>query len=134
MNIIRAAGLIVGTTVAAAGLAGPAFAAAPATPEPPRTVDSMKAKVDAKAAHITAKLQAMQTKLAAKPKLAAAQSTLQADIAKALADTATWRSQTDAATTKEGVRAAGAAHQAVKADLAKLHADLTAAKGAKKAA
>lgn len=126
MKIVRAVGLIIGATAAVAGLAGPAFAA---TPEAPRTVDSMKAKVDTKAAHITAKLQAMQTKLAAKPKLAAARTILQADIAKALADTAAWRRQVDVATTKAGILAAAPAHQAVKADLAKLHADLTSAKG-----
>jgi Skp family chaperone for outer membrane proteins len=131
MNIVRAAGLIVGVTVAVGGLAGPAFAA---TPEPPRTVDSMKAKVDGKAQHITAKLQALQSRLATKPKLAAARTTLQADITKALADTATWRTQVDAATTKDGIRAADPAHQTVKADLVKLQADLAAAKGATKTA
>jgi len=126
MKIFRAAGLIVGATTVVVGLAGPAFAT---TPEPPRTVESMKAKVDTKAAHITAKLQALQTRLATKPKLAAAKTTLQADITKALADTATWRAQVDAATTKAGIRAADPAHVVVKADLAKLHTDLTTAKG-----
>jgi hypothetical protein len=72
----------------------------------------------------------MQSRLAAKPKLSAARTTLQADITKALADTATWRTQTDAATTKAGILAAKPAHEAVKADLAKLDADLTAAKKA----
>lgn len=131
MRIVRALGLVVGATAALTGVAGPAFAA---TPEPPRTVDTMKAKVDAKAQHITAKLQALQSRIDSKPKLSAAKATLQADITKALADTATWRKQTDAATTKAGVRAADAAHQAVKADLAKLHTDLGTAKGVAKPA
>lgn len=130
MKLVRAAGVIVGVTMAVAGLAAPAFAA---TPEPPRTVETMRAKIDTKADHITAKLQALQTRLATKPKLAAARTILQADIAKALADTAAWRKQADAAATKEGIRAADPAHQAVKADLAKLHTDLTTAKGTKTA-
>jgi Skp family chaperone for outer membrane proteins len=128
MKIVRTLGLVIGATAAVAGMAGPAFAA---TPQPPRTVEDLKAKVDTKADHITAKLQALQAKLATKPKLTAARTALQADITKALADTAAWRRQTDAATTKAGVRAAATAHQAVKADLAKLHADLATAKGTK---
>lgn len=131
MRIVRALGLVVGATAALTGVAGPAFAT---TPEPPRTVETMKAKVDAKAEHITAKLQALQSRIGSKPKLASAKATLQADITKALADTAAWRTQTDAATTKAGVRAADAAHQAVKADLAKLHTDLGTAKGLDKPA
>jgi len=134
MKIVRTAGLIVAATAALTGVAGPAFAATATTPEPPRTVDSLKAKVDAKATHITAKLTALQTKLATKPKLAAARTTLQADITKALADTAAWRKQVDAATTKDGIRAADPAHEAVKADLTKLQTDLAAAKGTKPAA
>ena len=128
MKIVRTLGLVIGATAAVAGLAGPAFAA---TPQPPRTVDELKAKVDTKAQHITAKLQTLQARLATKPKLTAAKATLQADITKALADTAAWRQQTDAATTKVGIRAAATAHQTVKTDLAKLHADLATAKGTK---
>jgi hypothetical protein len=125
MKVVYVVGLALGAIVAGAGMATPAFAA---TPEPPRTVEAMKAKVDTKADHITAKLQALQNRLAAKPKLAAARTMLQADITKALADTAAWRKQVDAAATKAGVRAADPAHQAVKVDLAKLHTDLAAAK------
>jgi hypothetical protein len=125
MKSVRVIGLLVGVTAAVAGVAGPAFAA---TPAPPRTVASLKARVDAKAEHITAKLQAMQSRIAGKPQLAAARAILQADIIKALADTAAWRQRVDAATTKAGIRAADPAHQIVKADLAKLHADLAAAK------
>jgi hypothetical protein len=121
MKIVGAIGLVVGATVAVMGLAGPAFAGTAVTPAP-RTVDSMKAT------HLTAKLTAMQTKLAAKPKLAGSMTTLQADITKALADTAAWRKQVDAATTKAGVLAADPAHQVVKADLVKLHTDLATAK------
>jgi Skp family chaperone for outer membrane proteins len=130
MKTFRAFALVLGTTAAVTGMAAPAFAM---TPQPPRTAETMKAKVDAKADHITAKLQAMQTKLIAKPKLAASRTLLQADITKALADTAAWRKQVDAATTKDGIRAADSAHRTVKADLVKLHADLTAAKGTKTA-
>jgi hypothetical protein len=129
VKITHAMGLIVGATAAIAGMASPAFAA---TPAPPLTVDSMKAKVDTKAEHITAKLQALQTRLATKPKLVAAKVTLQADITKALADTAAWRTQADAAVTKAGVRACDAAHQTVKADVVKLHADLATANATKK--
>ena len=131
MKTVRTVAVILGATIAVTGLAAPAFAA---TPEPPRTVDTLKARVDTKANHITAKLQALQTRLATKPKLAAARTLLQADITKALADTATWRKQVDAATTKAGIRAADPAHQAVKVDLAKLLADLNAAKGPQAAA
>jgi hypothetical protein len=125
MKVICAVGLTLGAIVAGAGMATPAFAT---TPEPPRTVEIMKAKVDTKADHITAKLQALQNRLATKPKLAAARTILQADITKALTDTAAWRKQVDVATTKAGIRAADPVHQAVKVDLAKLHTDLTAAK------
>jgi Skp family chaperone for outer membrane proteins len=127
MRIALTAALVGAATAALAGMAGPAFAV---TPAPPRTVESLKAQVDAKAEHITSKMQALQTRLATRPKLAAAMTTLQADISKTLADTATWRKQVDAATTKAGVRAADPAHQVVKADLAKLHSDLATAKGA----
>src|SRR3954454_20416758 len=112
MKTMRFVGLLVGATAAVAGVASPASAA---TPAPPRTVDSLKAKVDAKAEHITAKLQALQGRIAGKPQLAPARATLQADITKALADTVAWRTQVDAATTKAGIRAAGNAHLAVKA-------------------
>jgi hypothetical protein len=125
MRAIRVVGILVGATAAVAGVAGPAVAA---TPGPPRTVVSLKARVDAKAAHITAKLQALRVRIAGKPQLVAARATLQADIVKTLVDTAAWRRRVDAATTKAGIRAADTAHQIVKADLAKLHRDLAAAK------
>jgi Skp family chaperone for outer membrane proteins len=131
MRIALTAALAGAATAALAGMAGPAFAV---TPAPPRTVESLKAQVDAKAEHITSKMQALQTRLASRPKLAAAKTALEADISKTLADTDTWRKQVDAATTKAGIRAADPAHQAVKADLAKLHSDLANAKGAKNAA
>src|SRR5690348_9099528 len=97
MRAIRVVGILVGATAAVAGVASPAVAA---TPDPPRTVASLKARVDAKAAHITAKLQALQVRIAGKPQLVAARATLQADIIKTLVDTAAWRRQVDAATTK----------------------------------
>jgi hypothetical protein len=131
MRIALTAALVGAATAALAGMAGPAFAV---TPEPPRTVETLKAQADAKAQHITSKMQALQSRLASRPKLAAAKTTLQADISKTLADTATWRKLVDAAATKAGIRAADPAHQAVKVDLAKLHSDLANAKGAKNAA
>lgn len=134
---ITAAVLFVGVVAATVGsVAGPAFATTPtpAAATPPRTVASVKARVDAKAAHITSKLQALQGRLATRPNLDKAKATLQADITKALADTDTWRKQVDAATTMDAINAANSAHQTVKADLAKLHADLAAAKGATKTA
>jgi hypothetical protein len=128
MRLARAFGFIVVAT-AAAGIGSPAFAATPKPPPP--TVSSIKLKVDTKAQHITAKLQALQVRIATKPKLASAKATLQADINRALVDTTAWRRKVDAATTKAGIRACDPAHRVVKADLAKLHADLTAAKGTK---
>jgi uncharacterized pyridoxal phosphate-containing UPF0001 family protein len=112
-------------TTLAVGAATPAFAATPTT------VAGVRARADAKAQHITAKMQALQSRLATRPQLAGAKSTLQADITKVLADTAAWRRQVDAATTMAGVRAADPAHRTVKADLAKLHTDLGAAKATK---
>jgi hypothetical protein len=130
VKIALAAAVVGVATAAIAGVDGPAFAA---TPAPPRTVASVKAQVDAKALHITTKMQALQGRLATRPKLAAAKTTLQADITKILTDIGTWRTQVDAATTIAGIRAADPAHQVVKADLAKLHVDLAAAKGTTKA-
>jgi hypothetical protein len=129
MKITHTVGFIVGAGAVVAGLATPAFAT---TPQPSPTVDSIKVKVDANADRITTKLQALQTRIGAKPELAAAKVTLQADIDKTLADTIAWRKQADAATTLAGIRACGPAHQTVKADLAKLHADVAAAKGVTK--
>lgn len=128
MNIVRMLGTIAVATAAAVGAAAPAFAT---TPEAPQTVADVKARVDGKAQHISAKMQALQSRLTARPHLAAAQNTLQADITKILADTATWRQQIQTATTMAGIRAADPAHQAVKADLVKLHTDLEAAKATK---
>jgi hypothetical protein len=128
MKITHAVGLIAGAGAAIAGLATPAFAA---TPAPPPTVDSIKAKIDANADRIMATLQALQTRIDAKPAFAAAKAALQADIVKTVADTAAWRKQADAATTLAAIRACSAAHQIVKADIAKLHADVAAAKGTK---
>jgi hypothetical protein len=129
MRIARYVALVGAAAAVAVGVAGPAFAT---TPAPPRTVASVKAQADAKAQHITSKMQSLQGRLATRPKLAAAKTVLQADITKTLTDTAAWRTQVDAATTIAGIRAADPAHQVVKADLAKLHADLTAAKGTTK--
>jgi hypothetical protein len=126
MKIALTVALIGTATAALASVAGPAFAT---TPTPIRTVASVKAQADAKAAHITTKMQSLQALLATRPKLAAAKTTLQADITKTLADTATWRQQVDAAATLAGILAADPAHKVMKADLAKLHADLKAAKG-----
>ncbi len=128
MKIALTVALIGTATAALASVAGPAFAAPQTTP-PVRTVASVKAQADAKAAHITTKMQSLQALLATRPKLAAAKTTLQADITKTLADTATWRQQVDAAVTLAGILAADPAHKVVKADLAKLHADLKTAKG-----
>jgi len=129
VKIALTVAMISATTCAVIGLAGPAFAT---TPQPPRTVDSVKARVDAKAKHITDKMQALQGRLT-RPKLAPAKTTLQADITKVLADTAAWRKQIDGATTLAGIQVAAPAHQAVKADLSKLRADLAAARGTKDA-
>jgi L-2-hydroxyglutarate oxidase LhgO len=117
--------------VAAAIVIGTVGTAAPALAATPKTLTGVQARVDAKAEHITAKMQTLRVRLAAKPYAATAKNTLQADITRVLADTATWRRQVDTATTMTGIRSADPAHQTVKADLAKLHTDLAAAKKTK---
>jgi hypothetical protein len=130
MKIRHIIGLVAGAAAMTAGLATPAFADTPGPATAPKpTVDSIKARVDTIADHITTKLQALQTRVAAKPVFAAAQASLQADITKTLADTAAWRKQADAATTIAEIRACGPARQTLKDDLAKLKADVAAAKG-----
>jgi hypothetical protein len=128
MKIARTIMITAALTTLTVGVSAPAFAT---TPKTRPTVADVQKRVDAKAQHITAKVQTLQSHLATRPHLAAAKNTLQADINKVLADTAAWRRRVDAATTMAGVRAADSAHRTVKADLAKLHTDLAAAKPAK---
>ncbi|AEV87089.1 hypothetical protein ACWT_6072 [Actinoplanes sp. SE50] len=132
MRIAWGLALIGATAAAAVAAAGPVFAATPSS-KPARTLSSMQAAVDTKAQHIAAKMQTVQAKVASKPHFAASKTILLADITKTVSDTAAWRKQVDSATTKAGVIAANPAHQAVKEDLAKLRADLAAAKTAKPA-
>jgi hypothetical protein len=127
MRITHAIATVAAVTAAALGAAAPAFATTPKK----QTVAGVQARVDAKAQHIAAKMQTLQSRLATRPRLAAAKKILQPDITKILADTTTWRHQIDAATTMAGIRSADPAHKTVKADLAKLHTDLAAAKATK---
>jgi hypothetical protein len=134
MKIIRTLGLLgaagAATLGAATATSTGAFAApAAVATTPAHTVQGVKSHVSERTRSITTNLTEMRTRIPANRRLtAAAKATLQADITKALADTATWQTRIAAATTMTAVRAAGPARDAVTADLSRFRTDLAAAR------
>ena len=114
---------------AAAALGFTTTAASAATEPPKRTVASVQTHVNARALHIIAKMRTLQPRVAANRHFtAAAKATIQADITKVLTDTSAWRTKIASATTLAAVQAAAPARRAVLLDVAKLRADLAAAR------
>ncbi|MDT4992448.1 MAG: hypothetical protein QOH97_2340 [Actinoplanes sp.] len=134
MKIIRILGLLGAAGAATVGAATATSTAAFAAPAsvattPAHTVDGVHSHVSERARSITTNLTELRTRITANPRLtAAAKKTLQADITKALADTATWQTRIAAATTMTAVRAAGPARAAVIADLTTFRTGLAAAR------
>jgi len=116
--------------LAAAAVLGFSATSASAVTEPQkRTVASVQTNVKARVLHITTKMRNLQTRVAANKHFTpAVKSNIQADIVKVLSDTEIWRAKIAAATTMLGIQAATPARQAVTRDIAKLRADLTAAR------
>jgi len=116
--------------LAAAAVIGCSPTGASAVTEPKkRTVASVQTNVKARVLHITTKMRNLQTRVAANKHFTpAVKATIQADIVKVLNDTAIWRKKIASATTLLGIQAATPARQAVTRDIAKLRADLTAAR------